>query len=54
MYGMFVRMEYLERSVPPLMQDVHMHVAGSRTGAAAFGRMDGRAHFKEGCRNWVL
>lgn len=30
------------------MQDVHVHVAGSRTGAAGFVRMDGRVRFKEG------
>lgn len=47
-------MEYLGRSVPPLMQEVHVYVAGSRTGAAGSVRMDGRARFKEGCRNWVL
>lgn len=49
-----VRMERVERSAPPLRQDVHVHVAGSRTGVAGFVWMDGRARFKEGCRNWAL
>lgn len=53
-WSLTMNMEYLERSVPPLMQDVHVHVAESRTGAAGFVRMDGRARFKDGCRNDVL
>lgn len=47
-------MEYLERSVLPLMLDVHAHVAGSHKGVAGFAGKDGRTRFKEGCRHWVF